>query len=211
MARNNGVEIHEHYNVKNPKSSPENIQISAEITNKDLGKTIFLDLKSSSSIFSKKKIDLGTYNLLTYGNFDNGKKVLDLGCGYGVIGITLKKLYPEYDVVLCDLNKRAIELSKKNARTNNTKVKVIQSDLFSKVKDKFDIIITNPPYVAGKEFLLKMLQESYEHLNDNGYIEIVVMYNKGGKSLEKAMNEIYGNVETLAKKSGYRILKSIKQ
>jgi len=213
MAGNTKVEIHEHYNVEHPRSKAQSIDISAEINHKTLNKTVFLELKSSSSIFSKNKVDLGTMHLLTYGDFtfDKDAKVLDLGCGYGVIGIALKKLYPKYDVVLSDLNRRAVELSKKNAKSNNADVKVIQSDLFFKLKDKFDIIVSNPPYIAGKDFIKSLIEESYKHLNNNGYIELVVMYNKGGKSIEKLMLDIFGNVDTIAKKSGYRIIKSIKQ
>lgn len=206
---------HEHYNAENPKSKNKDIIITAEITNKKAKKTALLTLKSSSSIFSKEKVDLGTFNLLTYGDFDFPKKeakILDLGCGYGVIGIALKKFYPDYDVFLSDINNRAIELSKENAKVNCADVTVLQSDLFEKFENgNFEIIVSNPPYIAGKEFLHHLLLKAKENLNPNGFIEIVMMHNKGGKSAMIKMKEIFGNVDVVAKKSGYIILKSYKR
>lgn len=213
MVSTNAVKKHEHYNTVNPLSKEELINITCNIKNKNVDKEYTAKIKSSASIFSKNKIDLGTFNLIKFGNFDHAKqdaKVLDLGCGYGIIGISIKKFYPFYDVYMSDINNRAIKLSRENAKENGVDVIVKQSDLFQKFKDdKFDIIITNPPYVIGKEYIIKLIKESKEHLSKNGYIELVIKYGKGGKTLENLMLDTFGNVEAIAKKSGYRVLKSI--
>lgn len=215
MVSNNALNKHEHYNTINPSSSDKIILIKEVIKNKELNKEFNLLLKSSSSIFSKNKIDLGTLNFIKYGNFEHEKSnptVLDLGCGYGVIAISIKKLYPLYDVFALDINNRAVKLSRINAKENNVDIIVKQSDLFQKFKNEsFDIIITNPPYIIGKEYIIELIKESKNHLNQNGYLELVVKYGKGGKSIEKFMIETFGNVQTIAKKSGYRIFKSIKE
>jgi 16S rRNA (guanine1207-N2)-methyltransferase len=139
-------------------------------------------------------------------------KVLDLGCGYGAVGIALAKAYPSAKVLLSDINKRAVMLAKKNIELNGLKnAHAIRSDLFKNISEKFNAILLNPPQSAGKELCLKMIEQSAEHLEKGGTFQLVCRHNIGGAQLEKKMLEVFGNVQELAKKSGYRIYISEKQ
>jgi 16S rRNA (guanine1207-N2)-methyltransferase len=87
---------------------------------------------------------------------------------------------------------------------------VIFSDLYQHIKGKFDTIISNPPNTAGKELCFKLIDQSIEHLNQSGTLQIVARPNKGGKELAKRMKKVFGNVEELGRKSEYHVYKSVK-
>jgi 16S rRNA (guanine1207-N2)-methyltransferase len=199
----------EHYFSENPKSAFIKERFETEL----LGEKVIIN--SGSGLFSLKKPDFGTELLIKNAKIlDDDSKVLDLGCGYGIIGIALKKHYPSLDVTLIDVNDRAVYLSKKNCDENDTECLVIKSDIFSnpKLADKqFDVILTNPPFSAGKKVCLEFIKQSFEHLNKNGLLELVAPHNKGGESLKKIMLEFFGNVDELAKKRGYRVYCSVKE
>jgi len=164
---------------------------------------------TASGVFSIEHVDKGTKILVDYCEVPAEVKVLDLGCGYGVVGIAIKKCLPKTDVTMVDVNERAISLAKKNAEKNNVDVKILQGDLYEPIKDeKFDVILVNPPYVAGREVCYKIIEESIKHLNKKGTLQLVARHNKGGAMLEKKMKEVFGNVNTLAKKAGYRVYES---
>ena len=130
---------------------------------------------------------------------------MDLGCGYGIIGLVLLKSNPTLKLTFSDINERAIQLTKKNLKLHNLKAEAIQSDKFENIKEKYNTILLNPPQTAGKELCFKMIEESKEHLLDKGLLQIVARHNKGGKELSKKMKEVFGNVKETAKGSGYRI------
>ncbi len=163
------------------------------------------ELYSGSGVFSKKKLDKGTEVLLNYVIIKDEWNVLDLGCGIGVVGIAIKKLYPETQLTLTDINMRAIKLTKMNAKLHNLEMKIFQSDLFKKIKEKFDTILTNPPQTAGKDVCFKIIEDSSEFLKKDGILQLVARHNKGGKTLSEKMESVFGNVDTVAKKSGYRL------
>jgi len=168
---------------------------------------------SSSGIFSVKHIDKGTETLLKYldlSSIDRGN-VCDLGCGYGVVGIVIKKEKPKSHVFFIDSNKRAIKLTKMNLDKEKIKGIAIESNIFSKVKEDFDLIVTNPPYCAGRDTCFNFIAESFNKLNVNGSLQLVCRRKKGGDVLENKMKVIFGNVEILGQKSGFRIYKSIKK
>ncbi|MEM3127169.1 MAG: class I SAM-dependent methyltransferase [Candidatus Woesearchaeota archaeon] len=164
---------------------------------------------TASGIFSVNQVDKGTKTLVNYSEVDTNAKVLDLGCGYGVVGIVIKKCLPKTNVTMVDINERAVKLAKQNAEKNNVQVNIFSGNLFEQVKEeKFDTILVNPPYVAGRELCYKIIEESIKHLNYKGTLQLVARHNKGGAMLEKKMKEVFGNVETLAKKAGYRVYKA---
>ncbi|MEM2121203.1 MAG: methyltransferase [Candidatus Woesearchaeota archaeon] len=165
---------------------------------------------TASGVFSKDRIDKGTRALIENCIVQDGWKVLDLGCGYGVIGIVIKKLFPKTEVFLSDINERAIKLSEMNAKLNNVDVKIIKSFLFDNIKELFDTIIVNPPQAAGLEICYKIIDQSYEHLKREGILQLVARHNKGGSRLEKRMLEVFGNT-TSKKVSNYRIYFSKKE
>jgi len=163
---------------------------------------IYLKFITSSSVFSKDKVDKGS-ELLIKESKSRGK-ILDLGCGYGAVGICLTKV-GDKDVTMSDINERAISLARKNLKLNNAKAKIIKSDLFENIKDKFDTILSNPPQSAGKKICFQLIQDSFVHLNANGSLQLVARHNKGGKDLAKKMQEVFGNIKSIARKSGYHI------
>jgi 16S rRNA G1207 methylase RsmC len=196
----------EHYFTENPKSKLRKTSFKTKI----LGNDIIIN--SSSGIFSVKEIDFGTRLLIENAKI-NGKKILDLGCGYGIVGIALKKMRPDIDVTMIDVNERAVKVSIENCESNNVEAKILRSDIFSNSElknEKFDTILTNPPFSAGKKLCFQFIEQSAQHLNKNGLFELVAPHNKGGESLKRKMLEVFGNAGELAKKSGFRVYISIK-
>ncbi|MFT4298002.1 MAG: class I SAM-dependent methyltransferase [Candidatus Woesearchaeota archaeon] len=196
----------EHYYTKKPASKLKIKEIEAVIKN---NKFIF---HTGSSIFSKTKADKGTILLIENSIIENKKEftVLDMGCGYGIVGICLKKLNPEISVTCSDINQRAVMLAKKNAELNNVKINTIQSNLFENIDKKFNAILINLPQNAGKKVCHDMIEQSFTHLSDNGTLQVVSRHQKGGKEYEKKMKEIFNNSEHIAKGSGYRVYLSKK-
>jgi len=161
---------------------------------------------SGSGVFSTKKLDKGSEILIKNCIINEKDKILDLGCGYGVIGISIAKKYPMTQVVLTDINKRAISLSKENILLNKLdNAKAHYSNQFEKITQKFDTILLNPPQTAGKSVCFAMIEESINYLNEKGLLQLVARHQKGGKDLSKKMNNVFGNVEEIAKKAGYRV------
>jgi len=166
-----------------------------------------LDLHSGSGVFSKERLDFGSKLLIETVNIEKGR-VLDLGCGIGVVGILLKKSIPSIDISFSDVNERAVALTKKNLRKHKLKAKVTKSDGFEKITEKFDVILFNPPQTAGKKVCFALFEQSMAHLKKGGRLEIVMRRNKGARSYKEKLNEIFGNAETIKKKKGFEIITS---
>jgi len=167
---------------------------------------IGFEFYSGSGVFSKDKIDKGTELLINSCILTHGWKVLDFGCGYGAIGISIAKFFPDTNVLMADINKRAVKLAKMNVKMNNIgNAHLTSSDLFQTINQRFNTIIVNPPQKAGKDVCFKIIEEAKNHLEPNGLLQLVARHNKGGKTLELKMKEVYGNVKEIAKKAGYRV------
>ena len=173
-----------------------------------------LCFRSCDSIFSKNKIDDGTRalleaiaekcNLIGHG--------LDLGCGLGVIAITLiKKFGVTFDMV--DINNTAVKLSKNNLIKNNVEkyANVFYSDGFSEIKNIYDFIVTNPPIKTGKKLLFDLMSGAYKHLNQNGQLILVIRKDHGMESLKKHITSIFGNCEIIDRNKGFYILRTLKK
>lgn len=160
---------------------------------------------TDNGVFSKGELDYGT-NLLIRNilKLNINGDVLDLGCGYGPIGIIIAKL-TNSNVYMSDVNKRAIHLTKMNAKKNNVSITTIESDGYLNINNKFDYVISNPPIRVGKKILYKLLIDTKEHLNENGKLIIVVRKEQGALSLMKDMSTYY-NVEVLDKDKGFMII-----
>lgn len=166
---------------------------------------IHLTLTTDSGVFSKKGLDFGTRSLLEKLKVDEIKgDVLDFGCGYGPVGIYLKKV-TNANIDMVDINERALNLAKKNANLNNVNVNIFQSDIYQNVHKKYDFIISNPPIRVGKEILYKILFEANDHLKENGMLIIVVNKDQGAKSITRDLQKIY-NVSVLGKNKGFYII-----
>ncbi len=190
----------EHYFTEKPTSELKTKEISALIKNH-----LFTFL-TPSGVFSFARLDKASFLLAQNAVIKPQWKVLDLGCGFGFIGISIKKLFPSTDVYLTDINTRAIKFAKQNSKLNSTKVTVLQGSLYEPVKNiKFDTILVNPPMKAGRELCYKIIEQSKPHLEKGGLLQLVALHNRGGSMLEKKMNEVFSNVTTTAKKSGFRV------
>ena len=194
----------EHYYTEKPLSKEDITKIEIKL------KKDTFNLFSATGLFSKNELDKATQLLIEKAEINN-KKILDLGCGYGVVGIALLRDNPELNVTFSDVNERAIKITKKNLDLHKLKGKIIKSNLFEKIEEKYDVILSNPPYAAGREICFKLIEDSYNHLNKNGTLQIVARHNKGGKVLKEKILEVFGNAEDVAKQSGFRIYKGIKQ
>ncbi len=161
---------------------------------------------SDLGVFSKDKIDYGS-NLLINTYFKYGKKnvkVLDVGCGYGVIGILLAK-YMQTDSTLIDVNKRAVHLTNINIKNIGVDAKSFESNIYDAVDDTYDVIITNPPIRTGKQTVLKILNEASNHLNESGELWFVIRKDQGAKSVIENLKKTY-EIEVLEKSKGFFII-----
>lgn len=168
---------------------------------------------TDNGVFSKNTVDFGTRVLLETidANLDlDNKKILDMGCGYGPIGLSIAKAYPNSQVDMVDVNELALELAKKNAANNNiNNVKIFKSSQYEDINETdYDLIITNPPIRAGKDIVHGILAGSKQHLNLGGSIVAVIQKKQGAPSAIKKLNEVFENCQTLNKKKGYFILQS---
>lgn len=162
-------------------------------------------------VFSKSHLDTGSRALIEYLNIpDHAKTLLDIGSGIGVIGIILKKVYPSLDVTQVDINHRALELNKKNAHINHVETTIIESDLFSALKENYDVIVSNPPIRAGKKVLHALYELAYKHLNTNGELWIVVRKDQGAKSTIDYLKTIYPQVSLIKRHKGFYVICAIK-
>lgn len=195
----------EHYYSEEPTSELRIKKISQNIRRTEF------EFYTSSGIFSKDKVDAGTLILAESMIAGKSSKILDVGCGIGILGIVAAKLFGA-NVVMTDINKRAIMLARKNLELNNVKSEIYQGNLYEKIKDNdFDVIVSNPPQTAGKEVCFKLIEQSKNYLKQGGNLQIVARHNRGGKTLSKKMEEVFGNAKVIARKSGYFVYMSSKE
>lgn len=168
---------------------------------------------TDAGVFSKTQIDFGSKLLIeTFDTTDlPDGPLLDVGCGYGPIGIALADTTGR-NVTMVDINERAVELAKENAALNHVEtVTIFPSNLYDKVEGKYAAVISNPPIRAGKKVVHEILEKAYDFLEDNGTLTIVIQKKQGAPSAKEKMNTVFGNVQILAKDKGYYILQSKRQ
>ena len=167
---------------------------------------------SDNGVFSKSEIDDGSVALLKvlFKEKIEGR-ILDIGCGYGTIGLILAKNYPLSNFVLSDVNMRACALARENCEKWNLKnVCIYESNIFEKVDGLFSVIVTNPPIRAGKKVIYSIFEQSYHHLKQNGALYIVIRKNQGAESAQKFISSIFNNCELLKRDKGFYIYRAIK-
>ena len=189
-----------HYftNNENLKSEEKNIKVKI--------KDVELIFTTDNGVFSKKALDFGTRTLLENIPTLHGQ-VLDFGCGYGPIGIYIKKTN-DVLVDMVDINKRSVNLAKKNALLNKVEVNIFESDIYSNVNKKYDFIITNPPIRIGKQKLYEILFGAKDFLKENGELWLVINKDQGAKSLVRDLEKTY-EVEVITKNKGFYIIKAL--
>ena len=165
---------------------------------------------TDAGVFSKKMIDYGSQALLKCLDFHKQESVLDVGCGYGTLGLTLVKA-KEVKATLVDINQRALDLARQNAERNQVLATIFQSNLYQNVEGRFHHIISNPPIRAGKQVVHEVITGSYTHLLDGGDLTIVIQKKQGAPSAKAKMEDVFGNCEILKKDKGYYILRSRKE
>lgn len=190
----------DHYYSKDPTSKSEERIIDYEI-NQNKYKFI-----SDNGIFSKNKIDFASEFLIkTIYNKVMGD-ILDVGCGYGVIGIILSKNKNVKSITMLDVNHRALDLAKRNTVLNKVEATIIESDGFENINKKYDTIVTNPPIRAGKAVIYKIYEDAKKHLKTGGKLYLVINKKHGAPSTIEYLKSIYGNCEILDKKAGFNVL-----
>ena len=161
---------------------------------------------SDLGVFSKDRIDFAS-KLLVENYFKIGRKgvkVLDVGCGYGFIGITISKIM-DSKVDMIDVNKRAIHLSNINIKNMNVNANAFLSDIYDGVNDKYDVIISNPPIRAGKAVYLDIINNAVNYLNDGGEFYFVMNKDHGAKNVIEKIKDVY-DVNVLDKNKGFFVI-----
>ena len=169
-----------------------------------------MNFYTDAGVFSKKMIDYGSQVLLSTLDFQEGESVLDVGCGYGPIGLSLAKAQGVV-VTMVDVNERALDLAKKNANRNGVEAQIFSSDVYEAVVGVFDHVISNPPIRAGKKVVHQVITGSFEHLKPGGDLTIVIQKKQGAPRAKAKMEETFGNCEIVKKDKGYYILRSEKE
>ncbi|APR08144.1 Ribosomal RNA small subunit methyltransferase C [Lentilactobacillus parabuchneri] len=169
---------------------------------------------SDNGVFSKHTVDYGSRVLIDYVDYDRipAGKILDMGTGYGPIGIAIAKAFPKRQVDMVDVNEVALALAKKNAAANQVdNVKIFESNIYDAVSDSYAAIITNPPVRAGKQVVEQMISGARDHLVLDGTLTVVLQKKQGAPSAKKLMTQVFGNCQILKRDKGYYILQSIQK
>jgi 16S rRNA (guanine1207-N2)-methyltransferase len=196
----------EHYYSAKPSSAHQ----IAELETVLLGRKF--RFKTDAGVFSKSGVDFGTRLLIETMDIPNDAKVLDVGCGYGPIGIAAATIAVNGAVVMADVNERAIELAEANSKLNGLyNVTVRQSDLFSGIEDReFNCILTNPPIRSGKETVHRIFEQAREFLKDGGSLWVVIQKKQGAPSAMEKLERLYPIVKIAVKDKGYWIIRALK-
>lgn len=191
--------MNDHYYTAEPTSAHavRTIRISA------LG--IDAAFETDAGVFSRDDLDTGTRAMLEALPPLRGR-ILDLGCGWGPVGTLLGKRDPALEIVMSDINSRAVELAERNARTNGVSAQAIQSDAFEAISGEFDAILTNPPIRAGKSVIYGMFLEAKKHLAPGGALYIVIRKQQGAPSALKMLREHYASCEVVDRSAGFWVL-----
>jgi 16S rRNA (guanine1207-N2)-methyltransferase len=194
--------VSNHYYSSKPESKHEKRIIEAQLCGN------LLSFQTDAGVFSKKGIDFGSRLLIETVELSGVKSLLDLGCGYGPVGISLAKANPSLKVQMVDVNERATLLAKENARINHVaaQIEVKISDGFDKLEGvKFDAILCNPPIRVGKAFVYELFAQSRDFLSENGSLWIVIRKQQGAASAKEELARLFPYVEQVSQKKGYCI------
>lgn len=196
----------EHYFSKQPQSKSD--RTTWETTLRDHSLTFTTDV----GVFSKDRVDFGSRLLIeTFTEPAIPGKILDLGCGYGPVGLAIAASFPQRFVMMSDINERAIALAKHNARQNTLEnVEIRSSDRLTQLPEQFAAILLNPPIRAGKVIVHQMFTESYQALDQSGELWIVIQKKQGAPSAKKKLMALFKHVEVVQRSKGYYIYKAIK-
>ena len=192
------------YYAENPDAAHDIHELRVDLLGE---KMTFL---TDAGVFSKKMIDFGSQLLLKCLEVNQGETVLDVGCGYGPLGLSLAKAYG-VQATMVDINNRALDLARQNAERNKVEATIFQSNIYEQVEGKFDHVISNPPIRAGKHVVHEIIEKSQDFLEIDGDLTIVIQKKQGAPSAKSKMEDVFGNCEIVKKDKGYYILRSVKE
>lgn len=166
--------------------------------------------QTDAGVFSRSELDRGTELLLEAIELGPCESILDLGCGYGALGIVAARLSEGGRVILTDVNERAVALARANVAANGIRnAEVRFGDLYAPVADVFfDHILCNPPIRAGREVVDRIIAEAPSHLLEGGHLWIVVRTRQGASSIQSRMVQAFGNAAVVKRGSGFKVLRS---
>ena len=196
-----------HYFQNDPNLASNLQKISFDIDG------MHMSLWTDNGVFSKSRVDEGSFAFLkVLLPLGLSGKILDLGCGYGTIGLTIAMASPEASITLADINTRALALCEKNAQELglSQRVTILQSDIYEKIEGHFDSIVVNPPIRAGKRVTYAMYEGAKQRLIDGGSLFIVIRKAQGAPSASKYIEELFGNITLLKRDKGYYIYQAKK-
>ena len=197
--------MNDHYYSHTPVSAHHERLIETKILGRDMR------FNTDAGVFSRDDVDPGSRLLIDSAGPLTGR-VLDLGCGWGPVGLSLALENPKADFLMADINERAVELTERNRRLNGVlNARVIESDAFESIEGQFEHILTNPPIRAGKAVIYGMFDESFSRLTPGGDLTIVIRKQQGAPSAKKHLEETFGNAEIIARGGGYWIIRSVKE
>ena len=197
--------MNDHYYTRTPRS--ESKPVDCEYTYRGIP----LSFRTDTGVFSKGEVDTGTHLLLEALPEEMSGEILDLGCGWGVIGISIAKKWPETNVTMADVNLRALDLSRENAKRNRAEVTCTESDGMAALEGRtFDAVVTNPPIRAGKQVIYKMFADAANSLKPGGALYLVIRKQQGAESCVKYLQTIYASVEKLDKSGGFWVIRAMK-
>ncbi len=195
-----------HYYLNDKTLNHEIQTIKFKINNHEI------NLDTDRGVFSRDGLDFGSRVLLENINFSADlTQIIDMGCGYGPMGIYAAKMCPNAHVIMADVNERAALLATQNLSKNMVEnAEVYVSFLFENITQKADLIMSNPPIRAGKKTVFDLYDQAYDHLLKNGRFYAVIQKKQGAPSSVKKLEELFGNCEVIAKVKGYWVLLAIK-
>ena len=195
--------MNDHYYTRDPASESRPAECAYEY------RGIRLTFRTDAGVFSRGEVDTGTDLLLKALPEEMSGDILDLGCGWGVIGISVARKWPDTRVTLADINRRALDLSRENAKRNRADVACEESDGMEAFEGRqFDYVITNPPIRAGKQVIYRMFADAAKSLRPGGALYLVIRKQQGAESCMKYLQTLFSSVEKVSKSGGFWVLKA---
>ena len=189
-----------------------NRQIRQDLSLHSQQRGVSLHLKTTWGLFSPRAIDQGSQMLLDYIDIDAGDDCLDLGCGYGVLGLTLARLAPQGHTLLVDKDFVAIDYAEKNRLINHIDNASCQlSNGFDQIeKQSFDIIVSNVPAKVSKELLYIFLFDALDYLKPGGSFYIVTITGLR-QFFKRGFLEVFGDYKKLKQGKTYTVARGTRQ
>jgi len=199
----------EHYYTASPTGAHHPARLSVPLDAPGGVRTLLFE--TDAGVFSRGELDAGTALLLKTALKHLAERpagtLLDLGCGWGALGVCVGAARPEIEITLSDVNARAVGLARRNAEANGVTATAVQSDGFERLAGFYDIIVSNPPIRAGKDTLHRLLDEARAHLTPGGTMLLVWRKRQGAPSAKAWLAERFAEVETAARSGGYWVLR----